>query len=65
MPKSKFTGTLFIPQKKCHNCEHLEQCRKGNHLLTTKEIIIDCQGFYYIFKELERYEKMPEIVGDI
>lgn len=64
MSKRKFTGTPFTPQEKCYSCKHLEQCRNGNRLLTTKEIIIDCEGFYYIFKELEEFEKIPVLVGD-
>lgn len=65
MAKHIFTGIPFTPQEKCHNCEHLEQCHNANHLLTAKGIIIDCESFYYIFKELEKFEKMPILVEDI
>ena len=65
MAKRIFTRIPFTPQEKCHNCEYLEQCCNGNRSLTTKEIIINCEGFYYIFKELEKFEKIPILVGNI
>ncbi len=30
-----------------------------------KEIVVDCEGFYYIFKELEKFEKHPVFDGNI
>lgn len=65
MSKRKFTGVPFTPKEKCYNCEHLEQCRNGNRSFTAKEIVIDCEGFYYIFKRLEEFEKYPILDGNI
>ena len=33
--------------------------------MSAKEIVVDCEGFYYIFKELEKFEKYPAFDGNI
>lgn len=32
---------------------------------TAKEILIDCEGFYYVFKKLEVFEACPRFDGDV
>ena len=32
---------------------------------TAKEILIDCEGFYYVFKKLEIFEAYPRLDGDV
>lgn len=61
----KFTGVPFTPKEKCRNCEHLERCRIGRNSLTTKEIVIYCEGFYYIFKKKEEFERRPMFDGNV
>ena len=58
MPRT-FTGIPFNPKDKCRNCEYLEWCRNGDNSFTAKEIVIDCEGFYYVFKKLEEFERHP------
>lgn len=60
----KFTGVPFTPKEKCYNCEYLERCRNGDNSFTAKEIVIDCEGFYYIFKKLESFERHPVFDGN-
>ena len=32
---------------------------------TAKEILLDCEGFYYVFKKLEIFEAYPRLDGDV
>ena len=59
--KRKFSGVPFIPKQKCIDCEHLEQCKNTNNSLTIKLIVLECESFYYIFKQLEEFEKLPAL----
>ena len=61
----KFTGVPFTPKEKCRNCEHLERCRNSSGLLAVNGILLDCEEFYYIFKNLEKYARHPIFDGDM
>lgn len=57
-PKRKFTGVPFIPKPKCAACEYLEQCKDSNNSMTIKIMVLECESFYYLFKQLEEFEKL-------
>lgn len=57
--------TQFNSWDKCKTCENKDNCNKINKDLTFKMILIDCEGFYYIFKELESFIHFPTLTGDI
>ena len=59
--KRKFTGVPFTPKPKCTACEHLEQCRNSDNSLTIKLMVLECESFYYLFKQLEGFEKLPTL----
>lgn len=59
--KRIFTGVPFTPKPKCDVCEHLEQCRNRDNSLTIKMMVIECESFYYLFKQLEEFEKLPTL----
>jgi hypothetical protein len=61
--KRKFTGVPFTPKSKCIGCEHLEQCKNSDNSLTIKLMVLECERFYYIFKQLEAFEKFP-VLGE-
>ena len=61
--KRKFTGVPFTPMPKCAACEHLEQCRNSDNSLTIKLMVLECESFYYLFKQLEEFEKRP-VLGE-
>lgn len=61
-PRRKFTGVPFIPKPKCATCEHLEQCRSSNNSMTIKLMVLECESFYHLYKQLEEFEKMPVLV---
>lgn len=65
MSKRKFTGVLSAPKAQCRNCKNLEQCHIKNNSMSAKEIVVDCEGFYYIFKELEKFEQYSAFDGNI
>lgn len=43
----KFRGRITTLWHKCENCEKRESCMKADKDFTAKEILIDCEGFYY------------------
>lgn len=61
----KFCGTTFTLKKKCEHCPKKDDCIKGDKVSTAKEILIDCEAFYYVFKELEKFETYPRLDGDV
>ena len=63
-PRSLQVFLLHLKEK-CRNCEHLERCRIGRNSLTTKEIVIYCEGFYYIFRKMEEFEQRPMFDGNV
>ena len=65
MGKQKFTGVPFSIREKCLDCKQLEQCKRNDQSLTTKEIVLDCEGFYYVFKKLEQFEQRPKFDGNL
>lgn len=65
MSARTFTGIPFTPKAKCRNCKHLEQCRNRDNSYTAKNILIDCEEFYYIFKKLEEFERLPAFDGNV
>lgn len=65
MAKRKFTGVPFTIQEKCLDCKQLEQCKRNDQSLTAKGIVLDCEGFYYVFKKLEQFEQRPRFDGDL
>lgn len=60
-PRRKFTGVPFIPKPKCAACEHLEQCTNSNNSMTIKLMVLECESFYHLYKQLEEFEKMPAL----
>lgn len=60
-PRRKFTGVPFIPKPKCATCEHLEQCTNSNNSMTIKLMVLECESFYHLYKQLEEFEKMPAL----
>lgn len=61
----KYKGTTFTPLKKCEFCGKQSVCFEIDKDFCANEIIIDCEGFYYIFKRLELFEEYPKINGDL
>ena len=59
--KRKFTGVPFTPTPKCAACEQFEQCRNRDNILTSRQMVVVCEGFYYLFKRLEKFDKLPTI----
>ena len=59
--KRIFTGVPFTPKPKCVACEHLEQCRNSDNSLTIKIMVLECESFYYLFKQLEEFQKLPTL----
>ena len=55
--KRKFDGVPFTPKTKCIGCEHLDDCRNRDQSATIKCILLECESFYYVFKELKKFEK--------
>lgn len=60
--KRKFTGISFALKSQCDVCEYRKKCEEGNNSLTVKMIILECESFYYLFKQLEEFEKLPFLV---
>lgn len=60
-PRRKFTGVPFIPKPKCAACEHPEQCTNSNNSMTIKLMVLECESFYHLYKQLEEFEKMPAL----
>ena len=48
----KFCGRTTTLWRKCENCEKRESCMKVDKDFIAKGILIDCEGFYYVFKKL-------------
>lgn len=65
MAKRKFMGVPFTIQEKCLDCKQLEQCDRKNQSLTAKGIVLDCEGFYFVFKKLEQLEQRPKFDGNL
>ena len=61
----KFCGRTTTLWHKCETCEKRESCMKVDKDFTAKEILIDCEGFYYVFKKLEIFEAYPRLEGDV
>lgn len=60
----KFCGPTFIDLKKCEQCAKRDECKNDPFAFTSKEILIDCEGFYYVFKKLETFIAYPRYSGD-
>lgn len=60
----KFCGTTFTLKNKCRNCPKKDDCVKGDKDFTAKEILIDCEAFYYVFKKLEEFDAYPRLDND-
>ncbi|MBD5146273.1 MAG: HEPN domain-containing protein [Ruminococcus sp.] len=64
--RRKYQGTTtFNSWDKCKTCKDKDNCNKINKNFTFKIILMDCEGFYYIFKELEKFVHFPTLTGDI
>lgn len=61
----KFCGTAFTLKKKCENCPKKDDCVKVDKDFTAKEILIDCEAFYYVFNKLEEFDTYPRLNGDV
>lgn len=61
----KFTGVPFCPVQECIKCKRLKHCQIQHNTITENAILIDCEAFYYVFKQIENIEKMPALHGDI
>ena len=59
--KSEFTGVPFTPAPKCDAREQFEQCRNHDNILTSRQMVVVCKGFYYLVKRLEKFDKLPAI----
>ena len=64
-PRRKFTGSNFVTRVKCQDCANREKCQKGEATGDLKCIILDCEGFYYLFKKLETFIMYPKFDGDL
>lgn len=60
-----FSGTMIDTNNKCKECEKKDECTKSNQKLTAYGILLDCEGFYYVFSNLEKIEERPKISNDI
>ena len=64
--RKQFTGVPFQPMKKCLECSRLNECQNSDSSsFTAKEILIDCEAFYFAFKCLEEIEKRPVLNGNL
>lgn len=63
--RRKFTGVPLHSMQKCLECENLSQCQTDNNMITASAILVDCEAFYYIFRQIEDIEKRPIFNGDI
>ena len=61
----KFCGKTTTLWRKCENCEKRESCMQVDKDFIAKGILIDCEGFYYVFKKLEIFEAYPRLDGDV
>ena len=61
----KFCGKTNTLWRKCENCEKREGCMKVDKDFIAKGILLDCEGFYYVFKKLEIFEAYPRLDGDV
>lgn len=61
----KFCGKTNTLWRKCENCEKREGCMKVDKDFIAKGILLDCEGFYYVFKKLEIFEAYPRLDGDL
>lgn len=61
----KFYGNTFALKNKCENCPQKGDCIKGDKVFTSKEILVDCEAFYYVFKKLEEFDTHPRLDGDV
>ena len=63
--KRKYKGTTPIKLwDKCKTCENKDKCNIIDKDWTFKTIIRECEGFYYLFKELEQFMRYPTFTGD-
>lgn len=60
----KFCGVTMPQNEKCVGCPKQNDCKKGNNTFTAKVMLVDCEGFYYVFKELEAFDTYPRFDGD-
>lgn len=63
--KQVFSSHTIGDKEKCKNCNNKPQCIDTNNMVTTYGILIDCEGFYYVFFELEKIEQPPRLDADI
>ena len=54
--RRKFTGVPLHSMQKCLECENLSQCQTDNNMITASAILVDCEAFYYIFRQIEDIE---------
>jgi hypothetical protein len=59
--KRVLSGTVINNKKKCENCTRKDECTESNKMLTAYKILLDCEGFYYVFCEVEKIEQRPKL----
>lgn len=57
--KRMFHGPAFLSDKNCDDCPKRQGCPRNYNDFTAKEILVDCEGFYHVFKKLEEFEAYP------
>jgi hypothetical protein len=66
MSKKRIFSDVEINNKeKCENCERKKECAESSKMLTAFSILLDCEGFYYVFCELEKIEQRPKLGDDV
>ncbi len=63
--KRKFTGLNVVTMSKCQDYANRERCQRGDAIGDLKCIILDCEGFYYLFEKLEAFITYPKLEGDL
>lgn len=60
----KFCGVTMPQNEKCVDCPKNKDCKKENNAFTAKIVLLDCEGFYYVFKKLEAFDTYPRFDGN-
>ena len=64
--RRKYKGIAsFNLLNKCKTCKNKDKCNIIDANWTFRTIAMNCEGFYYVFKKLEKFICYPTVIGDI
>ena len=63
--KRVFSGTITANKQKCENCDNKDKCTHNDQIITAFSILLDCEGFYYVFRKLEKLDEKPKLCSDV